>query len=547
MTDVQQRPQSCALPPLASATVAAQPGPGAPAFRSRLRAALAATARAEVLVLVSFPLLKLLVHAMVGAGYGYHRDELYSLVCADHLAAGYVDHPPFSILVLAVVRAIVGDSVAAIRIVPAVAGALTVLLVGLMARRLGGGVVAQALAMAAALVSPFYLALDAYFSMNAFDLLAWAVAAWLVLRILQGGPERLWVWLGIVLGVALENKIGVLWFGGGVFVALLATPERSLLRSRGPWIGATIALLLFSPYVAWQATHHWATLHFIRNASAEKLIEASTLDFFGRQIAGMLPVAAPVWMAGLAFYLVLPQGRRLRALGWTWIAVFALLALNKTSRGVYLAPAYSWLLAAGGVTIESWRGRVGQWAGLGLGAVILAQGVRGVPYVLPILPEGTLAAHSAESDADQPVEEKHATTAVPEFFAHMSGWPAIVQTIARAADKIPAAERAKAVVLAPDYGMAAAIDVLGRPMGLPAAASGHNSYWLWGPPEPWPTVAIVVGQKETRLREWFDEVTLAGETSCDYCMPYENHRPIWIVRHPRVSFADVWPRLQFYE
>ncbi|MBP1691952.1 MAG: hypothetical protein H6Q32_1304, partial [Bacteroidetes bacterium] len=30
-------------------------------------------------------------------GYGYFRDELYYLACADHLDVGYVDQPPFSI------------------------------------------------------------------------------------------------------------------------------------------------------------------------------------------------------------------------------------------------------------------------------------------------------------------------------------------------------------------------------------------------------------------------------------------------------------------
>src|SRR5258706_12877673 len=112
----------------------------------------------------------------MGAGYGYHRDELYYLDCADHLGWGYVDHPPFCVLVLALTRALFGDSIAAIRVVPAIAGALTVLLAGLMTRRLGGGLFAPALAMTAALLAPFYLALDQYFSLNALDPPLWALA-----------------------------------------------------------------------------------------------------------------------------------------------------------------------------------------------------------------------------------------------------------------------------------------------------------------------------------------------------------------------------------
>ena len=53
--------------------------------------------------LVVLTALPLLIHGLVNAlgGYGYFRDELYYLACSKHLAAGYVDHPPFSIFVLA--------------------------------------------------------------------------------------------------------------------------------------------------------------------------------------------------------------------------------------------------------------------------------------------------------------------------------------------------------------------------------------------------------------------------------------------------------------
>src|SRR5258706_14155739 len=113
----------------------------------------------------------------MGAGYGYHRDELYYLDCADHLGWGYVDHPPFCVLVLALTRALFGDSITAIRVVPAIAGALTVLLAGLMTRRLGGGLFAQGLALTAAPVAPFYPGLGQYFSLNAIHLPVEALVA----------------------------------------------------------------------------------------------------------------------------------------------------------------------------------------------------------------------------------------------------------------------------------------------------------------------------------------------------------------------------------
>ena len=52
------------------------------------------------------------------------------------------------------------------------------LLVGLIARRLGGGAFAQGLAALAALMSPVFLGQSRYYSMNALDLMLWTLAVW---------------------------------------------------------------------------------------------------------------------------------------------------------------------------------------------------------------------------------------------------------------------------------------------------------------------------------------------------------------------------------
>src|SRR5262245_13332115 len=85
-------------------------------------------------------LLSLGVHLAANAfgGYGYFRDELYYIACSKRLAAGYVDQPPLSIFVLAAARFLLGDSVFAIRLVPALVSSLSVTALCLLVRRLGG-------------------------------------------------------------------------------------------------------------------------------------------------------------------------------------------------------------------------------------------------------------------------------------------------------------------------------------------------------------------------------------------------------------------------
>jgi hypothetical protein len=484
--------------------------------------------------LLLFATFKFAIHLGGGGGYGYHRDEMYYLICADHLAWGYVDHPPLSVLLIAATRAVAGASVAAIRLAPAVAGAVTVFLIGRMARQLGGRWMAQALAMIAAIAAPFYLALDHYFSMNAFDVLVWSIAASLMIGILQGGPDRLWVWLGIILGIGLENKVSVLWLAGALGVGLLLSPQRALLRTRGPWITAAIAAALALPYAIWQVAHRFPTIEFMRESTSLKLAAHWVGPFLVAELRGMLPIASPIWVAGLLYLLWFERSHRYRALGWAWVAVFALLAATSTTRSAYLAPAYTWLLPAGAVAIErslrGWR----QLLAVAYALVILLGGAVAAPFVMPIVPRQTLLAYAPTND----VEERTGGPQVSEFLAQMTPWQEIVGQVAAVYGTIDPAARASTSIIAPNYGIASAIDVLGRERGLPPALSGHNNYWLWGLRGQQPQTFIVIGSSEAGLRRSFDNVLRAGETRCELCMNYDNHQPIWIahgIRRPAAS------------
>ncbi len=112
--------------------------------------------------------------------------------------------PPFSIAVLAATRALLGDSVAAIRLPASWPGGLLVLLVGSLARQMGGGRFAQGIAGLTVLATGIILALDSFFSMNAFDLVFWAACAWLFAVRVEREEPRLWIALGVVAGLGLQ-------------------------------------------------------------------------------------------------------------------------------------------------------------------------------------------------------------------------------------------------------------------------------------------------------------------------------------------------------
>jgi hypothetical protein len=500
-------------------------------------------------IVVAIAAIKLLLHLGINlsGGYGYFRDELYYLACSEHLDIGYVDQPPLSIWILALNRWAFGDSLFALRLLPAVAGAVTVFLTGLMARELGGGGLAQALAALGSFVSLIYLGMDGFFSMNAFDILLWAAAGWLVIRLIAAGRPRSWLLLGVVLGLGLLNKVGVLWLGAGLAVGLLLTPERRSLRTRWPWLAALIAVGLFLPFVIWNATHGWAHLEFMRNATAGKYSGLSPLRFIGGQLVQQNPVALPLWVAGFVFLALTQAGKRWRLLAWIYATAFAILLINGHSKSEYLSPAYSMLFAAGGSALESWLGasrlRV---LGPAYAATLLA-GLALAPGALPVLPVAAYIRYAKALGIKPSTAESKRLAELPQFYADMFGWEEKAQAVARVFHALPKAEQEKCAVLGDNYGRCGALDLFGRRLGLPPCISGHNNYWIWGPRGYDGELLIVLGGALEDKLEKFESVEVAGESTCRYCMPYENGLKIYVCRKLRLKVADLWPRQRHYE
>lgn len=132
------------------------------------------TLRQALVLATLFALLKFVIH--LGAnlwqahlGWGYFRDEMYYILCGQHLDWGYVDHGPIVALQARAAIAIFGKSLAGIRMFSALAGATKLFLTGIITWSLGGRRIAQALAMTGVLLAPQYLGLDSFLSMNSFE------------------------------------------------------------------------------------------------------------------------------------------------------------------------------------------------------------------------------------------------------------------------------------------------------------------------------------------------------------------------------------------
>ncbi len=498
----------------------------------------------DLAILLYLSLLTVLIHFLANGGYGYFRDELYYMACGRHLAWGYVDQPPFVALMAVVTRHLLGSSLFALRFFPALCGGLLVLLTGLMAREMGGGRYAQVLTAVAVMVAPVYLAIDNYFSMNCFDQVFWALAGYVVIRILKQDNPKLWLLFGLVAGVGLMNKYSMGFLGLGVVVGLVLTPARRQLLSKWLWLGGVIAFLIFLPHILWEFHYGFPSLEFIHNATTYKNLPQTPLQFMTASAQGIGLFSLPIWLAGLGFFFLGREGKQHRLFGWVFVSILALFLVTK-AKPYYLAPAYLFPLAGGAVAIaDIVRRHNWNWLRPASIVLLLASGVMSAPYVLPVLPVESFIKYQAWMGVKSPREERGKAAKLPQQYADMFGWQNMAATVAKVYNSLSPDEKQKCVIGAGNYGEAGAIDFFGKNYGLPNAISTHNSYWIWGPGEKPGEVLIVVGGNAKDYHAMYEDVEQAATITCEYAMPFETDLPVYLCRHPKMTLQQVWPHLK---
>ena len=495
--------------------------------------------------MISLAAVTLLIHLLTSRGYGYFHDEFYAIACSRHLAWGYVDQPPFSEFVLALSGRVLGLSLFALRLLPAVCGGLVALLVGLIARELGGARYAQALAVTGFMIGGVYLVIDAYYSMNCFDHLFWALDIYILVRILKGGDTRLWVLLGLVSGVGLENKYSMGFFGAGLVVGLVLTPARKHFRDKWLWVGGVLAALIFLPHVLWEVHNHFPTAEFIRNATLKKNLPMTPWVFLRECALQVHPFTLPIWLAGLAYVLFVREGRKFQMLGWIFLAVLAIL-LSTHSKPYYFAPAFLMLLPAGGVAIEALFARYNwSWPKPAYLTVLVLGGILFAPLVLPVLPPETLIRYQALIGIKVSSGERgHASSRLPQIFSGRFGWPEMMAQLAGIYGSLSPEDKADCVIGASNYGEAGAIDFLGKQYGLPNAISSHNNYWYWGPGSKPGKVLLVIGGSKDDYDALYDDVQQVATFTNPYAQ--ESGTRIFLCRRPKHTLQEIWPNIHSF-
>ncbi len=498
-------------------------------------------------------LAKLVFHIYFNNRYGYFRDEFDYMSCGDHLQWGYVDQPPLIPFLTHLCRALLGDSLRAIRFIPALASSLLIVQTAVIARELGGRRFALLLSAICALAVPQYLSNGSLLGTNCLEPNLWMGCAYFIILAIKRNDPRYWLWFGVIAGLGVEEKYSIAIFGLGVVVGLVLTEQRRIFLSKWFWLGGLAAFLIFLPNLLWNIHYDWPFVQLMRAIRAEgRDVVWGPLQFFFQQVLVISPFVAPIWLAGLFALLFSERLRPYRILGWSYLVSYTAFFLLH-GKNYYLTPIYPMLLAAGAVLIENLLDRPAsgtprlQWMKPAIAISLLANGIYLAPIVIPVLSPDNFLTYAKSLPFKLPVNEySHMRAALPQWYADQFGWKEIADEADVAWNRIPVNERADCGIFAQDYGQAGAIDFFGRRHGLPGAISGDRTYFLWGPRGYSGNCLIVLDDDRPRLEQLFEQVEFVG-TSPPNPYALEQQISVYICRGSKFgTLSALWPRLKHW-
>jgi Dolichyl-phosphate-mannose-protein mannosyltransferase len=488
--------------------------------------------------------IKLGLHLAVNARspYGIHRDELLYLAMGRHLRLWGMDFPPAIALVAEVSRTILGESLVALRLLPAVFGAVIVVLAGMIARELGGGRFAQGLAAFCVLTSPLFLRAANLLQPVVIDQLIWTALLYTFVRVCRGHGPGEWIILGLLTGLGLLTKFTIGFIALGMLAAVLLSPLRAARLTWWPWIGLALALALGAPSLVGQIRLDFPVLGQMADLRASQLGRLGPLEFLlGQLLWGPAVLLAGAGLAGLVASGALSP---FKPVGWCIAVTFVLLMVGQ-GKAYYAGPLYPTLFAAGGVMLErathGLRGEILQSATI---AVLFAFFLIVLPLGVPVLPPLEMAAYARALGVTEAVRTNTGEVgALPQDYADMLGWKEQAQAVADVYWALPEEQRKRAVLVAGTYGEAGALDFYGPALRLPPAVSPAGSYWFFGPGDLPGEVVVTLGVPPESLRKYYDSVRTAARVGHPWAVVEERRVSINIGTGARTTLQEVWPSL----
>jgi hypothetical protein len=219
-------------------------------------------------VLAAGALLRFLLAESTGLGV----DESYAVAVARQYSLSYFDHPPLHFwLAGAMAKLAQSESGEVVRFPFVVCFAATTWLMYRIGARFFGEHAGALAALLLNISAVFSVTTGGWVLPDGPLMLFMLASVAVIADILFGGPVQMlrgrdtfrWVVAGVFAGLAMLSKYHGVFVLGGTFLFLLTSaPHRKWLARPGPYLGALVAFAMFTPVIAWNREHDWASFAF---------------------------------------------------------------------------------------------------------------------------------------------------------------------------------------------------------------------------------------------------------------------------------------------
>lgn len=453
--------------------------------------------------------------AVTANRYGYHPDELYFRMLPP--AWGYTDQPPLTPLLARTLSSLV-DQPWMLRLPAMAAATASVVVVGRIAREVGGGAFAQGLAAWGYAFGAFTLVLGHVLLTASIDLLVWPLTLLFVIRAMLRDDRRWWLAAGLTVGLGLYNKLLIAMLLVGLAVGLATMRPRRPRMQRAALEGLGVALLVGAPNLLYQAANGFPQLAMGASLSANNGggVRPFVIPFL---IALLGPSLVPVWVAGLVGLVRRPEWAPIRMLVVAFGVVVAL-CVAAGSQFYYEYGFLAAIYAIGCVPVAEWALRERKrWIPV---ICVAVNGVICTAIALPWVPVSVLGA--------TPIP------AIDQVTRLQVGWPRYARQIERVTESLPS----DAIVLTADYGEAGALARY-APLLAPRVFSGHNALHDLGAPPASVRTVVVVGYGMDWVPRRFASCRTAARLDAGVRIVSEQEgAPIRVCTDPQVPMSELW-------
>jgi len=228
------------------------------------------------------------------------HEEAYYWHYGFFLDLSYLDHPPMVGWLIALFTSILGNIEFAVRMGAMLCWFVTAYYVYRLARVALGKAVAKRASVLVA-VLPLFFAFGFVMTPDAPLIACWAGAAYYFYRAIVDERPRAWIAAGAFIGLGMISKYTIVLLGVSTVVYLLLDRRaRKWLLRPEPYLGAVLAVVLFSPVILWNAGNDWASFGFQGTKRLQSRFDFDLPELIGSVTAMLTP--AGIFSAGAAVW-----------------------------------------------------------------------------------------------------------------------------------------------------------------------------------------------------------------------------------------------------